>query len=319
MIDVSPKFNSLRYAKAEGYLYGNPEAIARVADKTVPKGDVLEVARAAGITAAKRCSDMIVFCHPIPLDWVGIDFEVEPEHIRVIAEVRSVWKTGVEVEAITGVTGALLNAYDMLKPLDAELSFGGIRVMKKRGGKNDFADNFKQKLPAAVLVISDSTFVGKRKDRSGRIIQAFLKSQPVAIKVYEVLPDDDERIAARLRQLIDDEGVRLVFTTGGTGLGPRDLTPEATSKVINYEVPGIAEAIRRHGKDRTPYAMLSRELVGVRGEGLIINLPGSSTGAKESLEAIFPGVLHAFPMMAGVGHGKENRKSGKSKEGVRHD
>ena len=77
MIDVSPKFNSLRYAKAEGYLYGNPEALARVADKTVPKGDVLEVARAAGIIAAKRCSGMIVFCHPIPLDWVEVNFEVE--------------------------------------------------------------------------------------------------------------------------------------------------------------------------------------------------------------------------------------------------
>ncbi len=138
MIDVSPKFNSLRYAKAEGYLYGNPDALARVADRTVPKGDVLEVARAAGIAAAKRCSDMIIFCHPIPLDWVEVNFEVEPEHIRVIAEVRSVWKTGVEVEAITGVTGALLNAYDMLKPLDDKLSFGGVRVLKKRGGKSDF-------------------------------------------------------------------------------------------------------------------------------------------------------------------------------------
>jgi molybdenum cofactor biosynthesis protein MoaC len=304
MIDVSPKFNSLRYAKAEGFLYGRPEALARVAAGTVPKGNVLEVARAAGIVAAKRCSDMIVFCHPIPLDWVGVKFEVETDHIRVISEVRSVWKTGVEVEAITAVTGALLNAYDMLKPLDAELSFGGIKVLKKKGGKTDFKDNFKKKLPTAVLVISDSTFAGKRKDKSGKIIQTFLENQPVVVKVYEVLPDDEELIADRLKQLVDKKGIKLIFTTGGTGLGPKDLTPEATIKVIDREVPGIAEAIRRHGKDRTPYAMLSRELVGVRGENLIINLPGSSRGAQESLEAIFPGVLHAFPMMAGAGHGK---------------
>jgi molybdenum cofactor biosynthesis protein MoaC len=319
MIDVSPKFSSLRYARAEGCLYGKPEVLSRVADKTVPKGDVLEVARAAGITAAKRCSDMIVFCHPIPLDWVEINFEIESDHIRVIAQVRSVWKTGVEVEAITAVTGALLNAYDMLKPLDADLSFGNIRVLKKRGGKNDFNDRFNKKLPAAVLVISDSTFAGKRKDKSGKIIRAFLEKQPVNIKVYEVLPDDEERITTRLRQLVDEEGVRLIFTTGGTGLGPRDLTPEATRKMIDREVPGIAEAIRRHGKERTPYAMLSRELVGVRGENLIINLPGSSMGAKESLEAIFPGVLHAFPMMSGVGHGNVNNNSGLNKEGARHD
>jgi molybdenum cofactor biosynthesis protein MoaC len=319
MIDVSPKFMTLRYARAEGYLYGKPEAISRVADKTVPKGDVLEVARAAGIGAAKRCSDMIVFCHPIPLDWVGVHFEFAPEHIRVIAEVRSVWKTGVEVEAITAVTGALLNAYDMLKPLDADLSFGGVRVIKKRGGKNDFNDNFKTKLPAAVLVISDSTFAGRRKDKSGKIIRAFLENQPVSVKVYEVLPDDEERIVVRLKQLVDEEDIKLIFTTGGTGLGPKDLTPEATTKVIDREVPGIAEAIRRHGKDRTPFAMLSRELVGVREDSLIINLPGSSKGAKESLEAIFPGVLHAFPMMAGMGHGNKNRKSGKSKEGTRYE
>ena len=147
MIDVSPKFNSLRYAKAEGYLHGKPEAVPRVANRTVPKGNVLEVARAAGIAAARGWSDMIVFCHPIPVDWVEVYFEVKDEYIHVIAEGRSVWKTGVEVEAITAVTGALLNAYDMLKPLDADLSFGGIRVVKKKGGKTDFADTFSKTEP----------------------------------------------------------------------------------------------------------------------------------------------------------------------------
>jgi molybdenum cofactor biosynthesis protein MoaC len=307
MIDVSPKFNSLRYAKAEGYLYGNPEALARVADKTVPKGDVLEVARAAGIIAAKRCSDMIVFCHPIPLDWVEINFEVEDEHIRVIAEVRSVWKTGVEVEAVTAVTGALLNAYDMLKPLDAELSFGSVSVLKKRGGKSDFADTFSKPVQAAVLVLSDSTHAGKRKDKSGMIIKEFLKDQPVEISIYEVLPDDRKLIAERLVALADKEKMQLIITTGGTGLGPRDVTPEATLDVLERTIPGIVEAIRKHGKDRTPFAMLSRGEAGVRGECVIINLPGSSKGVLESLQALFPGLLHIFPMMRGKGHGNKKQ------------
>ena len=302
MIDVSPKFNSLRYAKAEGYLYGNPDALARVADRTVPKGDVLEVARAAGILAAKRCSDMIVFCHPIPLDWVEVNFEVEPEHIRVIAEVRSVWKTGVEVEAITAVTGALLNAYDMLKPLDTELSFGGIKVLKKRGGKSNFPDPFSKPVQAAVLVLSDSTHAGTRKDKSGLIIKEFFKDQPVEISIYEVLPDDRKLIAERLVALADKEKMQLVFTTGGTGLGPRDVTPEATLDVLERTVPGIVEAIRKHGRDRTPFAMLSRGEAGVRGDCVIINLPGSSKGAQESLQSLFPGLLHIFPMMRGKGH-----------------
>lgn len=304
MIDVSEKFNTLRYAMAEGYLYCDPETLQKVVEKSVPKGDVLEVARAAGITAAKRCSDMIVFCHPIPLDWVEVNFEIEPEHIRVVAEVRSVWKTGVEVEAITAVTGALLNAYDMLKPLDQEMSFGGVRVVKKKGGKGSFIDRFSKPVKTAVLVMSDSTHAGARKDKSGLVIKEFLADLPVSVDCYEVLPDDREMIAARLKKLADEEGFQLVFTTGGTGLGPRDITPEATLSVLDRSVPGIVEAIRKHGKDRTPYAMLSRGEAGVRGECVIINLPGSSKGALESMQALFPGLLHIYPMMKGKGHGK---------------
>lgn len=312
MIDVSPKFNSLRYALAEGYLYGKQATLKKVFDKTVPKGDVTEVARAAGINAAKRCSDWITFCHPIPLDWVGVQLEKEKNRIKVTAEVRSVWKTGVEMEAITAVSAALLNAYDMLKPLDDSLSFGDIRVVNKKGGKSDFSDSFRKKIKAAVLVMSDSTHAGKRKDKSGKIIAEFLADKPVKIDFYEVLPDDKEVIAERLCSLVDKEKVKLIFTTGGTGLGPRDVTPEATLKVIDRSVPGIVEAIRAHGKDRTPFAMLSRGEAGVRGNSLIVNLPGSSKGAIESLQALFPGLLHIFPMIQGKGHGKT--KKGKKKK-----
>ena len=302
MIDVSPKFNTLRYARAEGFLCGKPETMARVAAKSVPKGDVLEVARAAGIMAAKRCSDTITFCHPIPLDWVEIAFEVEDDRVRVTCEVKSVWKTGVEVEAIAGVTGALLNAYDMLKPLDQELRLTDIQVVKKKGGKTDFADRFSTPIKTAVLVMSDSTHAGKREDKSGKVIAEFLAAQPVAVECYEILPDDREIISTRLKKLADEEGFQLVFTTGGTGLGPRDVTPEATLAVLDRTVPGIVEAIRKHGKERTPYAMLSRGEAGLRGNCLMINVPGSSKGALESMQALFPGLLHIFPMMAGKGH-----------------
>ncbi len=307
MIDVSPKFNSLRFAQAEGFLYGSRKTLKRVFDKTVPKGDVAQVARAAGIHAAKRCADWITFCHPIPLDWVEVKFEMEKNRIRVTAEVRSVWKTGVEMEAITAVSAALLNAYDMLKPLDDSLSFGDIQVVKKKGGKGDFSDTFKKRIRTAVLVMSDSTHAGKRADKSGKIIQEFLENQPVKIDFYEVLPDDKEVIARRMCQLADKEKVKLIFTTGGTGLGPRDVTPEATLTVIDRSVPGIVEAVRSHGKDRTPFAMLSRGEAGVRKDTLIVNLPGSSRGALESLQALFPGLLHIFPMMQGKGHGRKKK------------
>lgn len=308
MIDVSPKFNSLRYALAEGFLFGKQGTLQRVFDKTVPKGDVTEVARAAGINAAKRCSDWITFCHPIPLDWVEVKIEAKKNKIRVTAEVRSVWKTGVEMEAMAAVSAALLNAYDMLKPLDDSLSFGDIRVVKKTGGKSDFSDTFANKIKTAVLVMSDSTHAGKRKDKSGTIIREFLADKPVQIGFYEILPDDRDVIAERLCRLADDEKVKLIFTTGGTGLGPRDVTPEATLAVIDRSVPGIVEAVRSYGRDRTPFAMLSRGEAGVRGDCVIINLPGSSKGALESLQALFPGLLHIFPMMQGKGHGKTKKE-----------
>jgi cyclic pyranopterin phosphate synthase len=308
MIDVSPKFNTLRYALAEGFLYGRQKTLKRVFEKSVPKGDVTEVARAAGINAAKRCSDWITFCHPIPLDWVEVRLEPEKNRIKVTSEVRSVWKTGVEMEAITAVSAALLNAYDMLKPLDDSLSFGDIRVVKKKGGKSDFSDPFRKPVKTAVLVISDSTHAGKRQDKSGPLIQEFLADKPIKVDVYEILPDDRELIAARLRQLTDEEKVQLIFTTGGTGLGPRDVTPEATLSVIERSVSGIVETVRSYGRDRTPYAMLSRGEAGVRGDSVIVNLPGSSRGALESLQALFPGLLHLYPMIKGKGHDKHRTK-----------
>jgi cyclic pyranopterin phosphate synthase len=306
MIDVSPKFNTLRYAKAEGVLMANSKTIKRVAEKTVPKGDVLQVARAAGITAAKNAASWIVFCHTFPLDWVGINFDIGEDSIKISAEVKAVWKTGVEIEAMAAVTGALLNAYDMLKPLDEDLSFSDVKLVEKKGGKSSFKDYFAEPLKSAVLVISDSTYAGSREDTSGKIIKQFLEHKDVSVPVYEILPDDSEQISNRLRQLAE-ENFDLLITTGGTGFGPKDITPEATAKVIEKEAPGLVETIRRHGKERTPYAMLSREMAGIRGNTVIINLPGSSKGAKESMEALFPGLLHAFPMLWGGGHDEEKR------------
>ncbi len=307
MIDVSPKFNTLRYAKAKGILYASAETIARVKAHTVPKGDVLQVARAAGIQAAKQTANWIVFCHPIPIDWVEITTEIGEKEIKVLAEVRTIWKTGVEMEALTAVSAALLNMYDMLKPLDEDLKIGAIQLVKKRGGKSDFRDAFPEPLTAGILVVSTSTYEGSREDKSGSIIREFLINQPIEVQEYAVVPDDQDQIITTLTRWVDEAELDLIFTTGGTGLGPYDVTPEATRQVIEREVPGIAEAIRRHGKDRTPFAMLSREVVGVRRRTLIINLPGSSRGAKESLEALFPGLLHAFPMLWGGGHTPEGK------------
>jgi molybdenum cofactor biosynthesis protein MoaC len=302
MINVSSKNNSLRYARAEGFLNMKPETIDLIKSNNIPKGDVLATARATGISTAKKTSDLAVFCHPIPLDWVDVKVDVIPQGLHIIAEAEAVWKTGVEMEAIGGVLGALLNAYDMLKPLDQDLEITAVRVVEKRGGKSQFVDIFETPLKTAILVISDSTHAGKRKDRSGQIIKEILHDQPVSVEIHETLPDNLQLIRKRVVKLVKEGGFDLIITTGGTGFGPKDFTPEAIDHVLDKSAPGIVERMRAYGSERTPYAMLSREIAGTIGSSLVLTLPGSSKGAKESMQALFPGVLHLFPVLWGGGH-----------------
>jgi cyclic pyranopterin monophosphate synthase len=307
LIDISSKFNTLRYAKAEGTLNAAEETIQKIIEKQVPKGDVLQVARAAGINAAKNTPQWITFCHSMPIDWIEISYDIKKDRIKISAEVKAVWKTGVEMEAMTAVSAALLNAYDMCKPLDENISFSDVKLVNKSGGKSAFKDEFSQPLKVAVIVISDSTYAGKREDKSGKTICEFLEKLNIAADVYQIVPDDASHISGKIVDLADKQGFDLIFTTGGTGFGPKDITPETILEILDKTAPGIVEAIRKHGKERTPYAMLSREVAGIRGKTLIITLPGSSKGAQESMQALFPGLLHAFPMMWGGGH-DENKK-----------
>jgi molybdopterin adenylyltransferase len=150
---------------------------------------------------------------------------------------------------------------------------------------------------AHVITVSDGAFHGTREDTSGAAVTAILKRSDFDVDV-EVVPDDRDRITAVIVAAVQ-AGSRLVITTGGTGLGPRDVTPQATLDAIDYEVPGMAEEMRRAGVAKTPMAALSRGIAGVRGSALIINLPGSPKGATESLEAVMPVVGHALALLQG--------------------
>jgi len=299
--DVSGKPTTHRTARAEALLRVRPETIEQVRNGTVPKGNVLDVARAAGLLAAKRTPELIPLCHPIPLAHAEVAFEIRPDAIAVTASVSAVWSTGVEMEALTAASIAALTLYDMLKPLDDELEIAHVRLLEKRGGKSDRGKAPKA-IRASVLVISDSVSAGRRKDASGAEIVAILATHGVSASAPAAVPDEREVIERTLRRLSDEEACDLVLTTGGTGLGPRDVTVEATRAVIEREAPGIAEAARGFGQAREPRAMFSRAIAGVRGRTLIVNLPGSPKGVRESLAALLPALLHAAAMVAGGGH-----------------
>ncbi len=153
---------------------------------------------------------------------------------------------------------------------------------------------------AAVVTVSDGVFHGSREDRSGQAVCDTLARAGFRVSQRTVVPDEREEIEGVLRRLVTRAD--LVVTTGGTGLGPRDVTPEATRAVVEREVPGLAEAMRAAGRATTPLADLSRGVVGARGEALVVNLPGGSKGAVESLEAILPVVPHALDLLAGQTH-----------------
>lgn len=152
---------------------------------------------------------------------------------------------------------------------------------------------------AGVLTLSDKGALGEREDLSGPLIKEALKEAGFQVLAYRILPDDYEEILVVLVDWVDRKGLDLIITTGGTGLSPRDVTPEATKAAIEREVPGIAEAIRAEGLKHTPYAMLSRGIAGIRKQSLIINLPGSPKAVEEALQVILPVLRHALEKIKG--------------------
>lgn len=157
---------------------------------------------------------------------------------------------------------------------------------------------------AAVLTVSDGVSQGWREDTSGLLAAKILRdSLGIEEVIAEVVPDDRAAIEDTLRGWSDTEGCQLIITSGGTGISPRDVTPQATQAVIDYEVPGLAEVMRAESLRKTPMAALSRAVAGVRGRTLIINLPGSPKGVQECLDAILPVLPHALEQLeSGAGH-----------------
>lgn len=316
MKDITHKQVSLRTAKAISVLFCSPAAIELIRKNELPKGNLFDVARAAGFLGAKATPQLLPHCHPVNIDGMDIHFDFldKNDHIEyfeenvfkrtgivITGEARSIGRTGIEMEMLTAVSVAALEIYDMLKPVDKQLEIGSVKLLEKKGGKSD-RDRFITGNPTcAVLVCSDSTAAGEREDKSGLLIKETLQSLNVSVQDYKIVADDIEEVQHQVMKWVNED-IQFIFTTGGTGVGPNDITTEAIREIIGREVPGIAEAMRSYGQVRTPLAMLSRSIAGTINDTVIITLPGSAGGVRESLEAILPAVFHAANMIKGEGH-----------------
>ena len=316
MRDITHKQISLRTARAAGIIFCSPATIELIRTDQLPKGNLFDVARAAGFLGAKHTPQLLPHCHPVAIDGMDLQFEFlqaelhkglftkevfEKTGIVIQGEARSIGRTGIEMEILMGVSVAALEIYDMLKPVDKALEIGHIRLLEKKGGKSDREKYFATPPTCAVLVCSDSTAAGQREDKSGKLIKEMLEAVNARVIHLVVVPDDKTTIQHKIQEWVAED-IQFIFTTGGTGLGPRDNTVSAVREILERDADGIAEAMRVYGQMRTPMAMMSRAIAGSIAHTLIVTLPGSSDGARESLEAILPAVFHARKMMEGGGH-----------------
>ncbi len=299
MVDVTDKPVKERIAKAEGTIGMKLETIQLLTADDLPKGNVLTTAKLAGIQAAKKTSDLVPLCHPLNVSWVDIEFEVHEGSVQISAVAKTKEATGIEMEALTAVSVAALTIYDMCKAVDKTMVISNVMLIEKKGGKSDHSSDYSPK--TAVLVLSQSVHEGKSKDTSGLILKEGLSAHGCKIEHDEVIPDDSAQLKSVLESLVAD-GLELVVTSGGTGVGPFDITIETIEPMLTQRLPGVEQALQSYGRSKTVTAMLSRLLAGRIGDTFVICLPGSPGAAKDALAVLMPSFLHVFPMAKGKRH-----------------
>ncbi|MBI3553082.1 MAG: bifunctional molybdenum cofactor biosynthesis protein MoaC/MoaB [Elusimicrobia bacterium] len=314
MVDVGGKAATSRRAVARGSLRMGQTAFRLLKAGQLPKGDALKAGEVAGLLAAKRTAELIPLCHPLPLDSVALSFELDETipGVTAFCEAKASAKTGVEMEALCGVSGALLAVYDLVKQVDPALTILDIRLDIKEGGKSGvwrhplFPEKTNPRIKplrsgtAAVITVSDRCFAGTAKDLSGPQLRAGLKAVGFSTGKPVVVPDEKEKIAAAIVRLARRADV--VVLTGGTGLSPRDVTPEAVSSVCGRLIPGIGEALRAAGQASTPMSSLSRSVAGQLGRSIVVALPGSRGGVQDGLAVLADILPHAVHVARGADH-----------------
>lgn len=321
MIDVGAKPITHRVAIAQGDIHVGASAFALIRDRQLPKGDVLMLAEIAGITGAKKAYELIPLCHPMGLDQVRILTELdEKRHTVCVTCIASTHaRTGIEMEALAGVSAALLTIWDLTKMVEPNLAMGQIRLLAKKGGKSGLwlhpdgvPDHLMELVApkavpalasrtAAVVTLSDRAHQGVYADGSGTVLREVLEENGAKVVDYAVIPDDMAAIQAHIRSVMAQKAPDLILCTGGTGVAPRDVTPDALAALFDRTIPGVGELLRHDGAQYTPLSWSSRSVAGSIGQTVIITLPGNPKAVREGLSALLPDLLpHLIRTIQGV-------------------
>ncbi len=299
MEDITANITQLREATANALVrVSQPETILSLIENRIPKGNVFEMARVAGLFAVKNTAHHLPNSHPQAVEFTGIDFQIQELEIHISVKVKSVCKTDLEMEALHGASIVALTMYDMLKPLDKGICIEQIKIQEKPE-KSKKAGMLQKPINTAVVICSNAIVKGIKTDAAGQQILEKLSSQNIKITSYDLIPDDLGQIRDLAKSLSLQN--QLVVFSGGTGLSKTDVTTEALEPLLDRRIAGIEEAIRSYGQIRTPHAMFSRSLAGMIGDCMVLALPGSTRGAGESMDAIFPHLLHVFQIMKKAG------------------
>lgn len=319
MIDVGRKRPTRRRAVAVGTITMGAEAFDRVKNGTLPKGDVLALAEVAGIAGAKKTPEMLPMCHTLPLDQVTIHCALNDAEysVSVYCQAAAFAKTGVEMEALAGVNNALLTIWDLTKGVDPNLQIGGIELLVKTGGKsgvytnpNGIPDWLETQLPdtqslkykrVAILVMSDRAASGEYEDKSGPALKEILEDAGAEIIVQNVIPDDAKTIAENMQEICHTQKPDLMIASGGTGPGPRDVTPDVLAEISERMLDGLGDVLRNESLHFTDTAWLSRMTAGMVGATLVIAFPGSPKAVVECWSILEPFLGDALNKIAKQG------------------
>lgn len=321
MVDIIEKSSSKRIAIAKGEIQLCKESYSLIKQKQLPKGDAIAMAEISAIMAAKNTSLILPLCHPIKLECIEIRHEFNDSSciLTFYTIVGCVAKTGVEMEALTATQAALLTVYDLAKMVTKNLFIKNTELLFKMGGKsglwlsnspkpewiNHFIEHKNKSLNNilfAIITVSDRAFSKTYQDESGEIVKNYIKNNNGIIVHYEVVPDERQNIQAAIQNVLKKEKNLILFTSGGTGLSQRDITPDCVKEISSREIKGFGEMIRLNGSEFTPFSWLSRASAFDINGSLVICLPGSPKAIKENMDSILPILPHAISIMKGKNH-----------------